>query len=235
MAFIGKDKHRPFYLCNGCGLVSVPEKYWLDADGERARYDLHNNNVLNDGYVRFLSQVADAAMKDYRPGMRILDFGSGKDAVLCQLLRDRGVGCYAYDPICGRSLPEIGDADKPYLFDMILLCEVIEHIRDIQKELDLINGLIREGGAILLRTQIYESPSVFPGWWYAQDPTHINFFNEKSLNRLAGMTGRCLERTDYNDIFLLRNASQSPRRASAISQYDGCGNKAHRGPKNSIL
>jgi SAM-dependent methyltransferase len=203
-AFVCEDKRRPFYLCGECGLISVPEKYWLGADDERARYDLHDNSVLNDGYVRFLLQIVDAAMKDYRPGMRILDFGCGKDAVLCRLLRDRGVDCYAYDPLYGRSLPEVDSADKSYLFDMIILCEVIEHIRDIKKELDLINGLMRKGGTVLLRTQTYESPSVFPNWWYAQDPAHINFFNEKSLNRLAGIIGGRIEGTGYKDIFLLR-------------------------------
>src|SRR5215469_12969011 len=82
LAFLCEDKRRPFYICSGCGLVSVPEKYWLCADSERARYDLHDNSLSNSGYVKFLSQIIDETVKISTPGMKILDFGCGKDAVL---------------------------------------------------------------------------------------------------------------------------------------------------------
>jgi SAM-dependent methyltransferase len=203
--FVNKDKRRPFYRCMMCDLVSVPEKYWLSVDDERARYDLHDNSISNDGYVKFLSAVADVAIKEYRhPRMRVLDFGCGKDAVLCRLLWDRGGDCCAYDPLYKISLPKVGNSDNLYKFDMIILCEVIEHLRDLMGELRRICGLLREGGIIIIRTRLYEDPSVFPNWWYAQDPTHINFFSAESLNKIAGMIGKRVDLTGYSDIFVLR-------------------------------
>ena len=203
LALVNRDKRREFYLCGECGLVSVPERYRLSVDGERARYGLHDNSMSNEGYVRFLSQVVDVAAGLWRPGMRVLDFGCGENAALCRLLEGKGVDCCAYDPLYGRLLP-----DSAYIngvnnvFDIIILCEVIEHLRDISGELDFIGQLLRDGGTVILRTQIYENPSVFPGWWYAQDPTHINFFNRKSLKKAASIINKNLVNTGYPDIFV---------------------------------
>jgi SAM-dependent methyltransferase len=203
-AALAGGKRRVFYLCGDCGLVSVPRERWLSDDGEKARYELHDNSLSNAGYVKFLSQVADVAtcvvddvLRIPPGGAKVLDFGCGKEAVACRLLKDRGIDCRGYDPLYGRLLPESGR------YDIIILCEVIEHLRDIRGELALIGGLLREGGVIILRTQIYDSPASFPNWWYAQDPTHINFFNEKSLSVAAGMAGKRLEKTEFSDIFLL--------------------------------
>jgi 2-polyprenyl-3-methyl-5-hydroxy-6-metoxy-1,4-benzoquinol methylase len=225
LAFVNRDKRREFYLCGGCGLVSVPERYRLSVDDERARYGLHDNTMSNEGYVRFLSQVADVAAGLWRSGMRVLDFGCGENAALCRLLGDKGIDCCAYDPLYGRLLPgsayingvnniNNNDADNsgqsgmiypsnPCRFDMIILCEVIEHLRDISGELNFIGQLLRDGGTIILRTQVYENLSVFPGWWYAQDPTHINFFNRQALRKAAAIINKNLVNTDYPDIFVL--------------------------------
>ena len=201
LVFLCEDKRRPFYICNSCELISVPEQYWLSAADERARYGLHDNSILNDGYVKYLSQMADAAAVRHRPGMRVLDFGSGEDAVLCRLLNDRSVDCRAYDPLYRRGLPDGGDNG----YDIIILCEVIEHVRDIKKELELINRLLQKTGVVYIRTQIYADSSIFPGWWYAQDPTHINFFSEKSLRVTATAIGRRMDTTDSPDIFIVRH------------------------------
>ena len=211
VSLAGSDKHRFFYLCGDCALVSVPPKYWLSVDDERARYELHDNNMSNAGYVKFLSQVVDVATRVVddvvtdnclKTGLKVLDFGCGKEAVACQLLKDKSIDCYGYDPLYGRTLPE--PVSKSGQYDIIILCEVIEHLRDIKRELTRINELLREGGVIILRTQIYESPLSFPSWWYARDLTHINFFSEKSLSAAAGMMGKRFEKTEVSDIFLLR-------------------------------
>jgi len=217
LAPVGQDRRRAFYLCGGCGLVSVPERYWLSVDGERARYGLHDNSVSNGGYVRFLSEVVDAVMEAARSRefsgrpLKVLDFGSGKEAVLCRLLAENGVDCVAYDPLYGMLLPDVSlgdnsvvDIDNSCRFDIIILCEVIEHLRDIAGELRLIGNLLRDDGIVILRTQTCENHTAFPGWWYAQDPTHINFFNRQSLQKAAAIVGRGLGFTDCGDIFILK-------------------------------
>jgi 2-polyprenyl-3-methyl-5-hydroxy-6-metoxy-1,4-benzoquinol methylase len=193
----------------------------LSVAEELSRYALHDNTISNQGYVDFLSETVDVvldvvsgmaqgrmSMSDPREQLiRLLDFGCGSEAILCRLLLRRGMGidCYPYDPLY-EELRQLSDAVDKY--DVIVVCEVVEHLRDIAGELRLIGGILRDGGAIILRTRLYEDSGVdkseFHKWWYAQDPTHINFFNRKSLSVFASAVNRRLEDTGRSDIFVLR-------------------------------
>jgi 2-polyprenyl-3-methyl-5-hydroxy-6-metoxy-1,4-benzoquinol methylase len=143
--------------------------------------------------------MVDEVQKLCVPGSGVLDFGSGEEAALCQLLSKKGINCYAYDPLFCKNLQDNGSG-----FDIIILCEVIEHIRDIRAELELINKHLSEDGKVILRTQTCGDITKFAGWWYAQDLTHINFFNQKSLKAAAGLLNKRLCRTEHSDIFVLR-------------------------------
>jgi len=225
LSLISQDERhkRPFYLCRDCALISVPPRYHLSKTDELARYALHDNTISNKGYVAFLSEVADVAVNiasemqriaglpindpRERP-IKLLDFGCGSEAVLCRLLAMRGIGidCRPYDPLY-EGLRMLPDAVGKY--DIIVASEVIEHLRDITGDLRLMVGLLRGGGAIILRTRLYDDSGVdassdFQSWWYAQDPTHINFFSGKSLSRLAMIAGKRIEETGCRDIFVLR-------------------------------
>jgi len=229
MSLISQDERhgRHFYLCRDCGLISVPPQYHLSVPDEIARYALHDNTVSNQGYVDFLSEVADVAVgiasempntglsmiDSEERSIKLLDFGCGSEAVLCRLLdRREGIGvvidCRPYDPLYDglSGLPDAVDNDK---YDIIVASEVVEHLRDIAGELRRMVGLLRNGGAIILRTQLYDdsgvdASSAFKSWWYAQDPTHINFFSRKSLDKLARIAGKRIEETAHRDIFILR-------------------------------
>jgi SAM-dependent methyltransferase len=193
-----QDKRRAFYICGNCELISVPKRYWLSVDDERKRYELHDNSISNAGYVKFLSQIAGEIQKFSGNNTKVLDFGSGREAALCQLLSKKNIYCRAYDPLFDRPLQ-----DSVSRFDIIVLCEVIEHLRAIKSELEFINKHLANGGKVILRTQVYGGLSEFSGWWYGKDVTHINFFNEKSLRTAAGLLNKNLKKTDYPDIFLL--------------------------------
>ena len=198
LTLVNQDNRRAFYLCGNCELISVPKRYWLSEDDEKKRYSLHNNTLSNGGYVKFLSQMAGEVQMVCGSNSRVLDFGSGADAALSQLLNARGIHCFAYDPHFNRFLQD--DNER---FGIIVLCEVIEHLKNIREELEFVNKHLSENGKIILRTQIYNDLSKFDGWWYAQDVTHISFFNEKSLRTAAGLLGKELRRTGCSDIFLL--------------------------------
>lgn len=226
LSLIDRDerRRRPFYLCPACALVSVPPQYHLSASDELARYALHDNAMSNQGYVGFLSETADAAvsvaseMRHSCPSggggteqpIKLLDFGCGREAALCRLLAERGMDCRPYDPLYD-GINKLPDAAG---YDIIVANEVVEHLRDIAGELRLMNSLLRGGGALVIRTQLYDAPgsgvdlgvgkSEFRKWWYAQDPTHINFFGRKSLSTLAVAIGKRVEGTGRRDIFVIR-------------------------------
>jgi SAM-dependent methyltransferase len=177
--------------------VFAPQAFWSSVDDERARYSHHDNTLANAGYVQFLSEVADVVCGLAGPGARGLDFGSGQNAVLTALLRERGLGCVAYDPLYG-----IGPAALREQYDVVVLCEVIEHLRELRPALATIGACLRPGGRMVVRTQCYPSVAEVPSWWYARDPTHLNFFAERTLALAAGLAGLRCRRASGTDIFV---------------------------------
>ena len=193
----GRNKHREFVYCPNCGLVSVPRTFWLCEDEERARYAHHNNATSNKGYVKFLGQVADVVAGLAMDQARVLDFGSGENAVLADILRRRGFDCTAYDPLYGQ-----GQAALLSRYDIVILCEVIEHLRDLRGEIQSIKECLGSGGRVIVRTQCYPSVDAVASWWYARDATHLNLFAERTLEFAAGLFGLRCQRTSEPDIFV---------------------------------
>jgi hypothetical protein len=175
-------------------LVFVPESQWLSLDDERSRYRHHDNTSDNHGYVCFLNEVVTQVEQLQLGGQAILDFGSGERAVLTDLLNARGQTCTAYDPLYDRT-----QLAGPYA--LIIVCEVIEHLRDLRGELTRLRELLPPEGKILVRTQPYPTVEHIHGWWYSRDLTHINFFGENTLAHAASLIGRSSTRLS-KDLFL---------------------------------
>ena len=177
----------------------MPEAQWVTVAAERARYAHHDNVGTNQGYVAFLGQVADTVSSLTAPDATVLDFGSGENHVLTDILNDRGRRCRAYDPLYGLG----GDAllEK---YAVVVMCEVIEHLRDLRAELARVGGCLRSGSHVVVRTRCYPSLTEIPSWWYARDITHINFFAPRSLEHAAGLIGRSNQATQLPDIFVWR-------------------------------
>lgn len=195
----GKKEKRQFAYCSACTLVFVPEAYHIAPEQERARYALHNNTVENAGYVRFLTEVADSVLPFVSVSTHVLDFGSGEHAVLTHLLRERGVHCEAFDPMYSPTVQE-----KPNGYDIVILCEVIEHCRNLTEVINSIQNQLSPEGVVCIRTQCYPEVSAIPAWWYAQDLTHINLFSITALEFLAQRLGRTLSVSPQkNDIYLI--------------------------------
>ena len=189
---------RTFLACQGCGLVFVPSKDWLSVERERERYDFHHNEPDHAGYVAFLSEVVEAvlALDLDRQRSRVLDFGCGKKAVLAQLLREHGYSVTAYDPLyCGLDSIEAS-------YDLVVLCEVIEHLRDLGGELDRIARVLAANGRMLVRTQLVPESRAMASWWYARDPTHINFFTLPAMEVVGRRIARPAVRMLGPDLFV---------------------------------
>jgi hypothetical protein len=159
---------------------------------------MHDNSESNSGYVRFLNAVAETAISYTPENGSILDFGCGKNAVLAGILSKKGVQSDSYDPLFGYY---IDFSEKKY--DTIILCEVIEHIRNLHDEISLIQKLLKLDSNVIIRTQQHPSLELFPQWWYRQDSTHINFFSDRALEYLAALINRACVHTQYKDIFVL--------------------------------
>jgi ubiquinone/menaquinone biosynthesis C-methylase UbiE len=193
--------------CPVCDLVFVPVSGHVSAEAEHERYALHTNTLQDPGYVAYLGRMADvvAALPVENP--RVLDFGSGTNAVLTSLLRSRGYDCTAYDPLYGMGSEALGRT-----FDIVVICEVIEHVRDLPADIALLKQLIAPQGHLVVHTKLRPAdPAQLGTWWYTRDPTHINFFSVRSLEWLAEALGMRIVQCDGKDVAVIRAGAGVPR------------------------
>jgi hypothetical protein len=207
------DGVRSYHYCEKCGLLFVPESGYVSFEAEKERYDLHRNNPDHEGYVQFLNELVSVITRHCSSTCRILDYGSGKEAVLTRLLKERGYDCTAYDP-----LYNIGNDQKAATYGAVILCEVVEHLRDLKKEIENIKNTAGKSGKIIIRTQSYPSLEGFAGWWYKNDRTHVNFFSARTIVKLGALLGREKVMPYGPDIFVLGNAAPEPIGKSVTGQ-----------------
>jgi len=168
------DRRTEFFKCEDCGLVFVPEKYYLSGEDEMSRYNLHENTHDNQGYLNFLNRIIDLISSLAIKGSRGLDFGSGPVPVLAELLAVKGYNISVYDIYYA---PDRSVLNKKY--DFITIVEVLEHLKDPEKELRKLWGCLSPGGVIGIMTKFLpEKKGEFYSWNYKNDPTHICFYSE---------------------------------------------------------
>jgi len=197
---LAKDARRQYLICRGCRLIFVPPEYHLSIDDEKKRYALHHNTPNDPEYVRYCAGVADAAMRlPLPPRPRVLDFGCGEHAALAGILTQRGWECTACDP-----LYSIGGDALRRTYDLIIACEVLEHMHDLHAGLIAVGRALASGGRLMVRTELYADESGLVSWWYAQDATHVNFFHASTAEAIAGLIDGDVEHSDRKNTLVFR-------------------------------
>lgn len=211
-----RDKRRSFYYCSSCSFIWAHPKSYLDEQQERLRYNLHTNTREDAGYVAFLESILNRALERWNamyrfpgafcsgktePQPRILDWGSGPQAILSELVRERGYTVYSYDPLYAPQLPP-GQRS----FDILFCIEVAEHFKDPVGEFLQLSSYLKPGGLLVVHTHTVprkifaegEGPlqGFFSRWWYKEDPTHVSFYSENTLQILASLSGFRYEAAD---------------------------------------
>jgi SAM-dependent methyltransferase len=175
------DDRRAYHRCPCCDLIFVPPTSHISTSEEKALYDYHENNESDPRYREYLSKVTDLMVPFLRTGERGLDFGAGPTTVLASLLGEKGLVVDSYDLYYR---PDARIWDRSY--DFIVLSEVIEHLRAPGETMRSLGKLLEPRGRLFIKTAFGpESPEEFRRWYYRNDPTHISFFNQKSLRALG--------------------------------------------------
>ncbi len=167
-----QDKRRRYYRCQQCHLVYVDESDRLDAENEKAHYDLHENNLDDEGYRTFLSRFAEPLLS--RVGetpQQGLDFGCGPGPLLAHMMREVGHHVELYDIYYA---PDKSVLNKQY--DFVSCTEAVEHFYQPQNELELLLSLVKPGGWLGIMTKLARDESAFATWHYKNDLTHVSFF-----------------------------------------------------------
>lgn len=174
------DKQRDYLRCRHCRLVFVPPHQQLSPRAEKAIYDYHQNQIDDAGYRRFLSRLAEPLL-DRLPGHACgLDFGCGPGPLLAEMFSEQGHAMRAFDPFYANQ-PETLQSR----YDFVTCTEVVEHFRRPQEEFQRLFGLLKPSGHLGVMTKLVIDADAFSRWHYKNDPTHIGFFSEDTLQWLA--------------------------------------------------
>lgn len=171
---------RDYWRCDACEVTFLEPAQRPVAENELAEYQQHNNDPNDEGYRQFLMRMAKPLLEKLRPAQRGLDYGCGPGPALAELLRDAGHSVALYDPFFYPN-------PQPLLetYDFITCTEVAEHFHQPAVEFKRLDKLLKPGGWLALMTCFQTDDSRFANWHYRRDPTHVIFYRESSLQKLA--------------------------------------------------
>ncbi|MCG8686173.1 MAG: class I SAM-dependent methyltransferase [Desulfobacterales bacterium] len=197
-----KDNHRTYLNCGFCNLVFVPQTYWLTPEQEKAVYDLHVNDSQDQGYVKFLSRLADPLIKRIEPGKKGLDFGCGPGPVLAEMLEEAGHQVDLFDMYYHNSPAVFSNQ-----YDFICATEVAEHLQEPGKTFETLFSILKQDGWMGIMTKQVIDLEAFSRWHYIRDMTHICFYSRPTFEYLAQRFKAKLEFVGSDVIFLQKNRS----------------------------
>jgi len=178
---------RDYWRCAVCQARFLDPRQRLTIEEERAVYLRHENDPDDPRYRRFLSKLADPLRARLRGLSRGLDYGCGPGPALAKMLREAGHDVALYDPFFA---PHRGALERTY--DFVTCSETAEHFHAPAAEFARLRALVRPGGWLALMTCFQTDDARFAAWHYRSDPTHVVFYREGTLRRLAATWGwRC--------------------------------------------
>ena len=219
----GVDNCEPFFVketgyfrCVECGVIFMDPKFRQTPEKQKERYLKHNNTLENKGYVEFLESFikpvityVSSSCGKWGKISKILDYGSGPEPVLVQLLEryktngELSCGCEVrgWDPFFAPDVPFFeGGAD------LVTCLEVAEHFETPAEDFERLASCVRAGGFLAVGTMLVPSGGVeaFKNWWYRSDATHVSFFTEKALRTVAAKNGLAWDALLTERCFLFR-------------------------------
>ena len=195
-SFVANGK--TYHQCDTCGLVYMDKNDRLASNEEKTRYSYHQNSIDNDGYVQFLNRIMEPSMQYLSAGMSGIDYGCGPNPVLAQMAEKNGLKCDYYDPFF---FPQI-DIERKY--DFVFATECFEHFFSPANELKQICNILNIGGILGIMTEFVSDKTDFCKWYYKNDPTHVCFYGEKSLEYICKTYGFKELYNDNQRVIILR-------------------------------
>ncbi len=187
-------QQQTYFDCLTCKGISLDPAHFLSPEAEKERYELHNNDINDIGYQKFVSPITRQILKDFYPEHKGLDFGSGSGPVITSMLREQKYDIITYDPFFDANTRALENT-----YDYIVCCEVMEHFCDPFKEFKLLYSLLHPKGKLYCKTVLFnESTTNFESWWYKNDPTHVFFYTVGTLHWIK-------ENFGYESVVITKN------------------------------
>lgn len=178
-----------FYECQECGICTKIKT--INEEEEKKRYLYH---TYDENYENYIKKSLSVVLKDLK-NIDLLDYGCGRYPVLDKIFKD--INIIYYDKYFIKN-----DYTK-YQYDVILLNEVLEHIKNPFLELQNLKKFLKIDGYFIIHTILFDELTNFNNWWYTRDATHVTFFNKKGIENL----GKKLNMNVYykEDFIILKN------------------------------
>lgn len=183
-SFFASFRDRSYYRCTNCASVIMNPSDRIGREKERQRYQLHNNDVNDPGYQKFVKPIVDSIRDRFTRGHKGLDFGAGTGPVISKLLRDSGYIIEIYDPFFHNYEELLSQK-----YDYIVCCEVIEHFHCPVREFELLCSMLKKGGVLYCMTEPLQGGIDFINWYYKNDETHVIFYNEHTFRWIRDNIG----------------------------------------------
>lgn len=190
---------KEYFKCINCHSIILKPSHYISSKEEKERYQEHNNDVNDKRYQAFVSPIVEGVLNDYHKDHEGLDFGSGTGPVITKMLRDQGYKIVTYDPFFANNKERLKES-----YDYIVCCEVMEHFHNPRLEFSRLKSMLKPGGSLYLKTDIYSQEIDFDSWYYKNDPTHVFFYHKYALEYIKkqyGFSDMIIE----NDMIVLQN------------------------------
>ncbi len=158
----------------------VMPEFFISQAEEKARYDFHNNDTDNLGYLQYIQPIVSEVLIQFEPTDKGLDFGSGPNSGVSFLLKNAGYFVESYDPFFDNNSLKLQQK-----YDYVIACEVIEHFKQPAKEFELLSSLLKPNGKLILMTRILTQEIDFSAWFYKNDATHVCFYSPETFEKIA--------------------------------------------------
>lgn len=184
----------PYYECTNCGFL------FTDAMDELDHTEIYSDEYWEkqdpDLFGRVsetmrLVLLANDLLRGRSDQLDVLDFGCGGGAFVeigRNTLQMNVWGTDINPPKLGKEwfLPNLGEKQ----FDVIVSCEVIEHLPDPKATFALIRSHLKSPGIFAFQTAYWDGDSLDRTWWYlGPDNGHISLYSPKTFDFLANELG----------------------------------------------
>jgi len=195
-----KSKLKKYYRCKECEFIFIDKVHILSYEDEGKRYEIHNNEISDLSYRSYFKKFIDYIEDNLDKDSTILDYGSGPQPVLADVMKENGYKVDIYDKFFYNKKEYL---DKKY--DVIISTEVFEHIYEPRETFETLLSILNKNGRLILMTGF--SPNTheeFKRWWYIQDPTHVVFYNKKTFDIISRKYDLNIIKHNYKNIIIFQ-------------------------------